>query len=1225
MPQLQWVTPTGSLANFLAGVPAEVELITLDTANNGSAITYSIIGGSLPNGMTLSSSGVISGTPEVTTQTSYDTEETYSFIVRAVSTNGYVLDGNFTIILSNTVNFDFSWITPAGDLGTIPNNQYYSLQVQTETTGNLAVTYGIISGALPYGMQFVGENHYNANGTISVAAGTLQGVPTFLNPIAVDQSQTYRFTVRATSSAGHVTDQTFSLTVTNVFGPVISPSTTNLGEFFDGSYYSQQLSVAELNPNVEIEWSITNGSLPGGVTLSSTGLLSGYIQPLELVGSYGPAGYDGDVTTDNVVTDQEEFDSAPYDFNNISQNLSYSFTVQAFDGANYDTQHYIINVVSRAGFTADSDNTSITVDNTYLTVDSTNVYTPVLLDTNTTLPTSRQDGYFAYKFQGYDFSGDTITYSLADNTGTFDTIVTGVDDGFDYAPFDSYISGGASSAVLPGLILDSVSGWLYGKLDPQSIAFQDFSIGVVVSKVVNGITYSSNPKYFTLPILGDVNNIITWVSPSNLGSINNGSVSELSVVAKSPIGKTLIYTLVDQPKVPARLPQGLTLLPSGDISGRASFETFSLDHNSNENTTFDSGTMTIDRTYTFTVNVAASDGTASATRTFTITLDVIDNDPYVNLYLQAMPAFDQRQIFNSIVSNTEIFDPSIIYRPTDPWFGVADSMNMLFLPGLNSATLDQFQTAITNNHWTKTYTFDDIKTAVVLDENYNVKYEVVYIHIVDPEETASGTGPGLKIDLSGKIANPYIDANGHEFTTIYPNTSENMIARLVDNIGYYDQSSLPPWMTSNQLSSSGSVAFSTPLGYTPAIVLAYTLPGKSEQIAYRLKSAGINFNNILFTADRYLVDNYYSTNFQNNVWVLGTQTTFDALPTTNIGTIVAQVNYAVQIPFSQINGRTVSYINANGGLDGRTDYVSGDTLIFAKQEHFLNPGPYDGWVDYEDAFIGDNITSSNDNGYDSEGFDLYTVIPGYAESNQATVTFTGTGTQKTFTTTQNFSSSVSVYVNGLIQPSANYSVSGDTITFVTAPPAPTPIKNIQVVHNADNTEDQFTGTGTQTTFTMSESAANSSAISVLINGVPQVTTSYTVSGTSLIFNTAPPAPATTPNIEVASNINERGGVWQINIVNGVVNLTFVQQINLNDRVRVINGQTYSGAILYYNPVFVTGQTVPSYSVFKLSYNAIVTPTTFNAGTTTFFSNRDQYYTPGSNDKYLKFPQIGAFN
>jgi hypothetical protein len=44
------------------------------------------------------------------------------------------------------------------------------------------------------------------------------------------------------------------------------------------------------------------------------------------------------------------------------------------------------------------------------------------------------------------------------------------------------------------------------------------------------------------------------------------------------------------------------------------------------------------------------------------------------------------------------------------------------------------------------------------------------------------------------------------------------------------------------------------LGMTRCVVLAYTVPGASKLIQYRLKSAGVNFNNIFFQTDRYNAD-----------------------------------------------------------------------------------------------------------------------------------------------------------------------------------------------------------------------------------------------------------------------------------------------------------------------------------------------------------------------------------
>jgi hypothetical protein len=609
------------------------------------------------------------------------------------------------------------------------------------------------------------------------------------------------------------------------------------------------------------------------------------------------------------------------------------------------------------------------------------------------------------------------------------------------------------------------------------------------------VKYSADPIYFTLPVLGDINNTIKWITPSNLGMIDNGSVSELYVEAVSPIGADLIYSIYDVPGRTAALPQGLSFLPTGEISGRVSFEAFTID---NYATTFDRDTTTIDRTFKFTVLVQTPDGSASSIQEFTLTLNVIDPVPYENLYLTAMPAFDQRQIYNSIIADTNIFDPAIIYRPDDAWFGVQPKMRMLFLSGLTPNTLDAYELAIRENHWTKTYNFVDIKTASVLDENYNVKYEVVYIEVNDPGENVNGFGPAQTVDLTNVISNPYIDDQGNEYKIVYPNSSENMIAQLEAGVGYTDQSSLPPWMTSNQPNPDSKTTFLPPLGYTKAVVVAYTVPGAAKLIAYRLKNAGINFSNIDFTVDRYEVDDYYATNFDPvaGAYLRGKETTFDALPRNNVGNIVGQVDYAVDIPFSEINGRPVEYINSvHSGIDGIKTFQDGDTLIFAKQENFAISAPYDGWVNYSDAFIGDNITTPEIEGYDSEGYDIYSVIPGYLE-----------------------------YVQG------------------------------------------------------------------------------------------------------TSPVNQRGGIWKINIVNNTVYLSFVEQVNTNDRVQVLRGKSYASAILYYNKNYTanSGYSVPFYSVYVVTYGSIRPATTFNAGTTKFFSRRDQYYTPGSEDKYLKFPQYGVF-
>ena len=1323
---LTWATQPGTIANFSIGNPSTVDLIVADTLNAGATFTYTKISGELPPGLTLETTGTISGVPEYSAPSNnYFTSLRYNFIVRVRSSDGRTLDGQFIIIISNTVNQDFNWITPAGTLGTIPNGQFYSLKIQASSSTNLGIAYSFVSGELPPGMQLIShqvdktiaQTQYEISNTVKLSnlqtisvgdfafgsrlppntkivsinsftnvvtlnntstspveknevitfysPGYLQGVPTILDPVAVDESRVYRFTIRATNSLGRITDRAFSLNITNIYGPVIEPETKLLGSFYDGTLLNRQLQVVELNPKVVIDWSITSGELPPGITLTEDGLLTGYFEPLVLTGNYGPDNYDGadyvipDVPDSGIVA-ISEYDTAPYEFNQLSQSLTYTFTVQAYDGANYDLQTYVINVVSRVGMTADS---TLKIDDTFLTVDSGNVRIPVIRNVSSTLPAGRQDSYYAFKVDGYDFSNKELTYRIVNTVGTYDgspfdelweDVWNGVNDL--YRPAPPGVPGGfdevfASTSNLPGVLLDEETGWIYGKLNVQTTALEEYTFGIVACKIENdGLEYCSIPKYFTLPVIGDPNSIITWISPSDLGSIDNGTISELSVKAVSAVDKELVYTLVDKVGTSCRLPQGLVLLPSGEISGRATFEAFNID---DYTTTFDDNQLTIDRTATFTVKAETVDKTSNVTRTFTLKLNVIDKEPYENLYIKAMPSLPQRQIYNKLISDTNIFDPKFIYRPLDPYYGIQEELKMLFLPGLTASELATYHEAMIHNHFNKAYIFGDVKTAYVLDETYQVKYEVVYVEVVDPGENADGTGPALTTDLSTIISNPYIAEDGSTYNIIYPNSSGNMKTRLENGVGYQDQSSLPPWMTSNQPDATTTTGFNIPLGYTKAVVIAYANPGAGEKIAYRIRQTGIDFNTIEFVADRYQLDNYYSTNYDTNqlTYISDRETTFDSDTNKDVGSIVASVTYGVTVPFNEINGRPVSYIIDNGGIDGVTNFQAGETIIFTQQEQFANPGPYNGWVDYTSSFIGDSIETVVVEGYDYGGYDPYTVIPGYLEKSQQSVIASTVHVSETDVTTTGTGSVYTVTVNSTtnIVPGSDIVFSGtafgNLITDITYQ-VTSLVDDTHITINKPATTQTFveqvlTGDGTNTIEGLNSSPSTNNT-SVSVNGISLIPfDDYVISGTAIVFNSAPNS-GDLIIIRIYSTVggkdlfpdsgsmtgkiytNFRGGVWKINIVNDIVNLSCVQEISVNDRVRVLFGKTLSAAVLSYSLELTAGLTVPYYKTFVVN-PTIRVRTTFNNDTTRFFTYRDEYYESGSQDKYVKFPQYGVFN
>ena len=98
-----------------------------------------------------------------------------------------------------------------------------------------------------------------------------------------------------------------------------------------------------------------------------------------------------------------------------------------------------------------------------------------------------------------------------------------------------------------------------------------------------------------------------------------------------------------------------------------------------------------------------------------------------------------------------------------------------------------------------------------------------------------------------------------------------------------------------------------------------------------------------------------------------------------------------------------------------------------------------------------------------------------------------------------------VYLDGVYQSKNNYSTSGSTLTFSTAPPNGTAIEvvHIKAVNTSSLNQNNFTGNGSTTAFTLSQSIDDETKTFVFIQGVYQEKSTYSISGTTLTFTTAP--------------------------------------------------------------------------------------------------------------------------
>lgn len=533
----------------------------------------------------------------------------------------------------------------------------------------------------------------------------------------------------------------------------------------------------------------------------------------------------------------------------LSASTLYTFAVEITDGKAFNLRTFTIQV-NRVAIT-----------------------TPFLLNAAPSdIGTYRNDNYFAYQFRGFDFGNQTLEYVLVSGLGL---------------------------EIPPGTQLDSETGWLYGTIPDLGITEFTYNFKIQVRELLNpGV---ASPEYtFSVKIVGFIDTNIVWLTPENLGSIDNGEISTLRVEAVNFANRVLQYRLepgrypVPDSGVYNKLPQGLTLLSSGDIAGRVSFNTFAVDLGSttfdeNIRTRFVTQATTFDLTNRFTVNAYSSDGLINVLKEFEITVVRQYNEPFENLYIKAMPPQNDRDLINSLLQNSDIFPVNLIYRSQDLYFGIAKNVIYQHAFGLRSATVAEYISALDENHYWKNLTLGSIETAVARNSSGDIIYEVVYSRVF------GGLLNDLGQSVSKEVTWPYpvtVEGQILPVTTVYPNSLTNMRDQVIDVVGQVD-TVLPRWMVSRQ--DNGRV-----LGFTPAWVIAYVKPGFGKQVAYNVRTKfGQLLNQVDFGVDRYSLDRTLSKHWDpvTQSWTPpGAETSFDLdyhYRTIDDSTIPGGANYQV--------------------------------------------------------------------------------------------------------------------------------------------------------------------------------------------------------------------------------------------------------------------------------------------------------------------------------------------
>ena len=787
MAQPVWNTPAGSIGTFPSTLPLLVQL-SASSVTPATTVTYLLLSGSLPSGVTMSTNGLISGTPTLVT-----TDTSTAFTVRATDNLGNLRDRTFSMGVSGVAIPQFT--TPEGSLLSTQDSIWIELPVQysnPDNTNNVVVE--VQEGTLPPGLEI------NSDGLIRGYANPPL-VNVTLNSIVTNAT--------ITSSATN----TITCTSTNGFTigrPVVF--TTTFGDITDGTTYYIKSIISTTTFTIS---ATQNGStFP---LLDGTGSMT--------------------VTLPAISTGAPTI-------------RTYSFTLKLISDLGGDSASYSITVINQntpvsQGGPGKTPNSRIpTILNTRpltFNVNDTDPYfgyyvlPPVSPTVNAVIGTVQSGNYFAFKVIGYDFDGNTLSYSY--------------------------------SGLPLNLVGDPNTGWITGTptLTSTGISSYDFNVRVFKASSTSITTVNFN---FTLNVSNQVDGTIIWITPNTLDTIFNGTVSTLSVNAVSDV--QLSYRL---PPDSGPLPPNLILLSNGEITGTVADQPTSELLVQNDETTF-----------TFTVEAYSPIfSVVNSTKTFTVTVLQEFAQPTDTLYIKSAPSIEDRNIIDSLLNSETLIPEASLYRPNDVYFGKATSVIYEHAYGMYASDIDEYLAAVTQNHYWRNITLGELKTAVAKNNAGEIIYEVVYSEVIDNLVNPAGTSISSSIywprpiDLQlgpwytsiTDIFTSYADILGQEYytsltpgyaQTLYPNSLYNMRNRVAQVVGQeYDSRLLPLWMTSQQINGST-------LGYTQAWVICYTKPGLSTTIKNNIQNNwGYTLNQINFKIDRFSVDKSETYNYDKRL------------------------------------------------------------------------------------------------------------------------------------------------------------------------------------------------------------------------------------------------------------------------------------------------------------------------------------------------------------------------
>jgi hypothetical protein len=224
------IAPAGALPGGIVGVAYQT---TLAVQGGSPPFTWTLQTASLAPGLSLSSTGVIAGTP---TQAG-----NFALTVVARDIWGASVAANYTLAITQKLLITTQSL-PDGKIGT----PYPVGQSIVATGGKPPYTFSE-TGSFPTGLA------------LNASTGAITGTPT--------QGGRDTFTAKVTDSAGNTATQNLVINIVSIVF-----TTTTLPNGIVGTPYSQAISVTGA---VTPAFTVDSGAPPGGITLGATGTLSG--------------------------------------------------------------------------------------------------------------------------------------------------------------------------------------------------------------------------------------------------------------------------------------------------------------------------------------------------------------------------------------------------------------------------------------------------------------------------------------------------------------------------------------------------------------------------------------------------------------------------------------------------------------------------------------------------------------------------------------------------------------------------------------------------------------------------------------------------------------------------------------------------------------------------------------------------------------------------------------